>query len=135
MAPAGCARVNGAVSVTPVPETCAPEACAIFNGATSVIVAGVGGPPARPGAPGLVALTVAVSAFPPLSIVMGWLLPKPATLATVITVAPAAASAPNVVAPGVPISAITANSAAAPEPTSIATVSPTVNAVGPEILM
>jgi hypothetical protein len=122
--PLECARVNANVSVIPVPETCAPVACARESGAAKVIVAAVGAPPLPPPAcpepvegprpaPAL-DTTVVVSAFAPLSMVMVWPALKPTTPATLITVAPALASAPIVVAPDVPTIAITAVSASAP---------------------
>ena len=117
-APLACARVNAAVSVMPVPETCAPAACASVSGAATVIVAGVGAPPLPPPPPPplppALETTTAVSGFAPLSMVMVWPALKPAALATGITVAPAAVSAPTVVAPAVPTVAMTAVSAFAP---------------------
>ena len=77
-------------------------------------------PPPPPPLPPALETTIAVSTFPPPPIVMVWPAVKPAALATMIVVVPAAASAPAVVAPGVPTVAITAVSASAPVSTTIA---------------
>src|SRR5579862_8100682 len=110
-APTTCARVNAALSVMPVPETCAPAGCTFASGAAIVMVAGVGAPPRPappPRPPPALETIVAVSAFAPLSIVIVCPVLNPAALATVIIVPPAATSAPIVVAPDVPTVAMTA---------------------------
>jgi hypothetical protein len=58
--------------------------------------------------------TTAASWLAPLSMVIDWPALKPIPLATGITVAPASVAAPDVVAPAVPIVAMTAVSWLAP---------------------
>lgn len=111
-APLACAWVNAALSVIPLPETCAPAACARARGPETVTVA--------PPLPKLTAATVAVSLFPPSSIVIDSPALKPIGLATGITVAPSAVAELTVVAPAVPTVEMTAGSALAPESTVIA---------------
>ena len=100
-----CVRVNAAVSVMPVPETCALAACPNLSGAATVIVA----VPLK-----VLEATTAVSKFTPVSMVIVWPALKPIALATGITVSPARVPAAAVVPPAVPTVAMTAVSRFAP---------------------